>query len=64
MEDYQKQANDFLIAHGLEFRAVHIGHDCPPSCEDARANRAMDEVSISLTARNRLRHWPASQAGD
>ena len=33
--DYQKQATDFLAAHGLEFRSVLIGDDCPRFCEDS-----------------------------
>jgi hypothetical protein len=42
--DYQKQGTDFLNRHGLEFRAVHIGHDCPPFCEHAEHGLRMDEV--------------------
>lgn len=41
---YQEQANKFLAEHGLEFRAVLIGSDCPPFCEDADKQIAMDEV--------------------
>jgi hypothetical protein len=42
--DYQKQGTDFIATYNLEFRVVHIGHDCPASCEDAAKGNAMDEV--------------------
>jgi len=42
--DYQKQGADFLTKHNLEFRVVHIGHDCPAFCEDAANMKAMDEL--------------------
>lgn len=41
---YQEQANKFLAEHGLEFRAVLIGSDCPPFCEDADKQIAMEDV--------------------
>lgn len=34
MSEYTKQAEDFLTAHSLEFRAVLVGDDCPKYCED------------------------------
>lgn len=43
--DYQKQANDFLTQHDLEFRVVLVGDDCPRFCEDAEAERDMDKVT-------------------
>jgi hypothetical protein len=42
--NYQKQATDFLTQHGLEFRSVLVGSDCPPFCEDAKAERDMDKT--------------------
>lgn len=45
INEYEKQANDFLAAHGLEFRVVLVGDDCPPFCEDARADRDMDKLN-------------------
>jgi hypothetical protein len=45
MTDYQKQGEDFLKAHNLEFRAVLVGDDCPRFCEDAQAGRDMDKVN-------------------
>lgn len=44
--DYQKQATDFLTSHGLEFRAVLVGSDCPLFCEDARAEKDMDKIEV------------------
>jgi hypothetical protein len=44
--DYEKQAIDFLTASGLEFRAVLVGDDCPPFCEDAIADRDMDKINV------------------
>jgi hypothetical protein len=46
MTDYAKQADDFLKASNLTFRAVLVGSDCPPFCEDAAADRDMDKVDI------------------
>jgi hypothetical protein len=46
MEDYNKQATDFLAANGLEFRAVLVGDDCPQFCEDALAERDMDKINV------------------
>ena len=43
--DYQKQATDFLTSHNLEFRAVLVGDDCPPFCEDYLKQNKMEEVS-------------------
>jgi hypothetical protein len=45
MNYYQKQAEDFLKAHDLEFRSVLVGDDCPKFCEDAQAGRDMDKVN-------------------
>jgi hypothetical protein len=45
VNDYQKQAEDFLKAHDLEFRSVLVGDDCPKFCEDAQAGRDMDKVN-------------------
>lgn len=44
--DYQKQALDFLTRHNLEFRAVLVGDDCPPFCEDVARDRDMDKVNV------------------
>lgn len=44
MTDYQKQGTDFLTKHNLEFRAVHIGSDCPTFCEDAQNMKDMDKL--------------------
>jgi hypothetical protein len=41
---YQKQGTDFITTHNLEFRVVHIGHDCPSFCEDVVKGNAMDQV--------------------
>jgi hypothetical protein len=46
MQDYQKQATDFLTKYGLEFRAVLVGNDCPQFCEDKQADRDMDKVDV------------------
>lgn len=35
ISEYEKQAEDFLAAHNLKFRAVYVGEDCPLFCEDA-----------------------------
>lgn len=43
--DYQKQGTDFLTKHGMEFRVVHIGHDCPSFCEDSDAGKDMDKTN-------------------
>jgi len=43
--DYQKQAADFLAAHGLTFSAVLIGSDCPRFCEDAAKGKDMGQVN-------------------
>ena len=40
MNDYQKQAEDFLKAHDLEFRSVLVGDDCPKFCEDREKENA------------------------
>ena len=45
MSEYTEKAEEFLKSHGLEFRAVLIGNDCPMFCEDALANRDMDKVN-------------------
>ncbi|MDE2020999.1 MAG: hypothetical protein KGJ13_11735 [Patescibacteria group bacterium] len=45
MEDYQKQGEDFLTRHGLTFKAVLIGSDCPRFCEDAQKMQKMDEIN-------------------
>ena len=45
MSEYTEQAEKFLKAHGLEFRAVLVGDDCPMFCEDALADRDMDKVN-------------------
>lgn len=44
VSEYEQQANDFLTAAGLEFRAVLVGSDCPRYCPDAEADREMDKV--------------------
>lgn len=44
MSEYTKQAEDFMARHGLEFRAVHIGSDCPTFCEDAENGKDMDKL--------------------
>ena len=40
--DYNKQADVFLAKHGLTFRTVLVGSDCPKFCEDAEKD--MDQV--------------------
>ena len=45
MSDCTEQAENFLKAHDLEFRAVLVGDDCPKFCEDAQAGRDMDKVN-------------------
>jgi hypothetical protein len=45
MSEYTEQAENFLKAHGLEFRSVLVGDDCPKFCEDAQAGRDMDKVN-------------------
>jgi hypothetical protein len=44
MTDYTKQAQDFIEKHGLEFRAVLIGSDCPAFCGDADKQHEMNKV--------------------
>ena len=34
MDEYKKQATDFLEKHGITFSAQHIGPDCPKFCKD------------------------------
>lgn len=45
MSEYTKQAEDFLQKHELEFRAVHIGNDCPTFCKDHDEMRDMDKLN-------------------
>jgi hypothetical protein len=45
MSEYTEKAEKFLAAHGLEFRAVLVGDDCPKFCEDAQVGRDMDKVN-------------------
>jgi hypothetical protein len=42
---YQQQGEAFLTAHGLEFRSVLVGADCPRFCEDAQAGKDMDKLN-------------------
>lgn len=46
VSEYDKQATDFLAGAGIEFRAVLVGNDCPPFCEDAQAEKDMDKVDV------------------
>lgn len=45
VNEYTKQADEFLTAHGMEFRAVLIGDDCPMFCTDAEKGIDMDKVN-------------------
>ena len=45
MSEYTQQAERFLTAHGLEFRSVLVGDDCPRFCEDAQAGKDMDKIN-------------------
>lgn len=45
MSQYTEQAETFLKSHNLEFRAVLVGNDCPPFCEDAQADRDTDKTN-------------------
>lgn len=45
MSEYTEKAENFLKAHGLEFRSVLVGDDCPKFCADAQAGRDMDKVN-------------------
>jgi hypothetical protein len=40
------QAEGFIAKHGLEFRAVLIGNDCPLFCEDAQKGIDMDKIDV------------------
>lgn len=42
--DYEKQATDFLAAHGLTFSVHFVGNDCPMGCADAIAERDMNKL--------------------
>lgn len=44
--EYTEHAEDFLALAGLEFRAVLVGSDCPPFCEDAAKEIDMDKVDV------------------
>lgn len=46
MSQHQEQANQFMAANGLEFRAVLVGDDCPTFCEDALADKDMDKINV------------------
>lgn len=46
ISEYEQRALDFLSGHGLEFRVVLVGDDCPMFCEDARAERDMDKINV------------------
>jgi hypothetical protein len=46
MSEYTEQANTFLEKHGLEFRAVLVGDDCPPFCQDAEKDIDMDKINV------------------
>lgn len=43
---YEKDARELLESFGLEFRTVLVGDDCPSFCEDAKAERDMDQVNV------------------
>jgi hypothetical protein len=45
MSEYTEQAERFLKAHNLEFRAMLVGGDCPKFCKDAEAGQDMDKVN-------------------
>lgn len=34
--EYDKQGDKFLADHGILFKAVFVGNDCPPFCEDSK----------------------------
>ena len=38
MSEYEKQAEEFLKSHGIEFSFVRVGNDCPKYCEDPLDN--------------------------
>jgi hypothetical protein len=44
MSEYTEQAETFLKSHGLGFRSVFVGNDCPKFCEDAANGKDMDKV--------------------
>lgn len=46
IDQYTKQAQEFLTNHGISFSVTLIGSDCPKFCEDARVDKDMDKVSV------------------
>lgn len=44
MSEYTEKAEQFLKAHGLEFRSVLVGSDCPQFCTDAEKDIDMDKL--------------------
>jgi hypothetical protein len=46
MSEYTEQAEEFMRKHGLTFRAVHIGSDCPTFCTDREKGIAMDQIDV------------------
>lgn len=44
MNEYDKQAQDFLDKAGIKFSTTLIGSDCPKFCEDAKKGNAMNDV--------------------
>lgn len=46
MSEYTERAEQFLKSHGLEFRSVLIGLDCPPFCKDAETETDLDKLDV------------------
>ena len=54
MNDYAKQADDFLTKHDLRFRSTFKGDRCPPWCDGKCAHGDRYRVTISRKGDGRL----------
>lgn len=62
--EYTKQAEDFLTAHNLTFRAVYVGEDCPMFCEDARKGDLLTPGTFPRKNHIHGSHWRLTIAGE
>lgn len=63
MSEYTEQAEKFLTAHNLTFRAVYVGEDCPSFCEDAA--KGITLIPGTFPRKNHIHgsHWRLTISG-
>jgi hypothetical protein len=63
MSEYTEQAEKFLTDHNLTFRAVYVGEDCPPFCEDSAKGNLLVPRTFPRTNHIHGSHWRLTISG-